>query len=92
MIKLFLGAVGQVSAEVAEAAARGAWPSGPAELTRLPRRHRLAGGGLPTDRGLGPGGYLSRGMKIGATGDAPRAVGQEHWTHEAGMVPATGEQ
>jgi hypothetical protein len=31
-------------------------------------------------------------MKIGVTGDAPRAVGQEHWTHTAGMVPAPGEQ
>jgi len=27
-------------------------------------------------------------MKIGAAGDAPHAVGQEHWPHTAGMVPA----
>jgi hypothetical protein len=30
-------------------------------------------------------------MKIGAAGDAPRAAGQEHWLHKAGMVPAPEE-
>jgi hypothetical protein len=30
-------------------------------------------------------------MKIGAAGDAPRAVGQEHWPHTAGMAPAPEE-
>jgi hypothetical protein len=30
-------------------------------------------------------------MKIGVAGDAPRAVGQEHWAYTAGMVPAPGE-
>ena len=73
------------------AAVRGAGPSGPAGLTRRPRRHRLAGGELPADRGLDPGAYLSRGIKIGAAGDAPGPVGQEHWPYRAGMGLALGE-
>ena len=51
------------------------WPSGPAGLTRRPLRHRLAGGGPPADRAFDPRAYLSRGMKIGAAGEAPPSQG-----------------